>query len=1086
MMAEPNEGDDDTLGNSRIQGVISDGDGDEDNSKPMRSKSNSEVTSRNEEPLEEQQPNHASEASAPCPQPLYTTNYYIPGQPPSIAPHPSYLYSPHQPTYNPYENHHTSFHPAPFFPAVPPFAMHPLPHTQHMHPAASLLPSFGLDGPPSNYNSVVSSSNNAAAIAQAYHEQAARMRDHAAAYANMAASAAFIASQIANAAAEFTDEIKRSNMHSHSIETNNCTNQQHFTDPCSSSQAILSCLQHSSPHYLHVPENNLFDNPRRTLTEADPSKESLSYERKALGRAETRNNQRNVRNTRKVDEDPFTYPRNRRKRHQHILPEELVLPRDIPKTSSQQHQQREKVRRRLRSDGDSSTTSSGSSFMPHSNSSLASQKCRSGNHHNKKKARSDESLIGKTAVAALFEWCSKRRITPNFVLEQKSPEEFDFIVYLDEDELDEELNFGSCGDRVGNREWGRGRGRNKVVGKQEAARKTLQMLIPGVVFDEETGLLLELPPPPSSVAPAQRRKSPTSSSLDDLAPNLAKQLAIGRESVVEQVSIQNHQAKRSFDIYPGTSTTSEDEDENTYYTSRGASVCSVLLHAMIQIDTTRLPEAPSFTYQVGPTPVFNNKFDEPRRKESDGTPVAAGRATRGSFICTARLKIRSTCGSENLQVSTAGNEIDTEETHQFLADSESFLEAIGVGGTKRDSRHIASAKLLAMLFPDCKDMKEVKSAAESLREKYAASKSLKYQTTQTGVRRPNNDLAVDNDCKTLVSEGRHALIVGISKRSDPPLPFTIESGFRALLGDYALPCHLDGSMPAGNLSSSTSLIEANDSSVSAFRHLSRQKQVDFRVETALQICNDRDEEGRVLPEELTDDDVGRLVLRRAEPEDLPRIKKFRFVSGVSRRMTKSPFESPNPDSKKASPSMLTKTGSWPETEESSLTYLWSSSTIVLLLCRAIAAYEDPPLGCAVLTLGFSIEDGCTLRLAQIASEKHLPIERFLDYLQNFANCMKCELDTESLSEWPKIVVLSSNDCQAIIESHIPIESGLMTKKSSDQFGLSAANVVGKEVFREQPSKLQSVQEESEVSDSSSNDKRLAKRNDKPSKRSRFQ
>jgi hypothetical protein len=414
----------------------------------------------------------------------------------------------------------------------------------------------------------------------------------------------------------------------------------------------------------------------------------------------------------------------------------------------------------------------------------------------------------------------------------------------------------------------------------------------------------------------------------------------------------------------------------------------------------------------------------------------------------------------------------------------SFLVAIGVGATKRESRHIASAKLLAMLFPDCKDMKEVKVAAESMREKYAASKSLKYQTTQADVRRPDSNILAVNDGKALVPTRRHALVIGISKRSDPALPLTIENRFRVLLGDYSVNCDPDESLPAGMLSNNLSVDEAHDSSVAAFRHLSRQKQVDFRVETALQICNDRDEEGRVLPDELTDDDVGRLVLRRAEPEDLPRIKKFRFVSGVRRRMAKSPFESPC-DSKKSRPQMLMKGSLCLQTEESSGAFLWSSSTIVLLLCRAIAAYEDPPLGCAVLTLGFSIDDGCNLRLAQIASEGHLPIERFLDCLQNFASCMKCELDSESLSDCPQNVILSSSDCQVIIESHIPLESGLIARKSSDEFSVDATDVVSKDIFREQ-SKLQSVQEESEISDSSGNDKRLAKRNDKPSKRSRFQ
>jgi hypothetical protein len=204
----------------------------------------------------------------------------------------------------------------------------------------------------------------------------------------------------------------------------------------------------------------------------------------------------------------------------------------------------------------------------------------------------------------------------------------------------------------------------------------------------------------------------------------------------------------------------------------------------------------------------------------------------------------------------------------------------------------------------------------------------------------------------------------------------------------------------------------NSSSAAAFRQFSRQKQIDSRVEGALQILKDRDEEGRSLPEELTADDVGLLVLRRAEPEDLSRIKKLKFFSTINRKDSKpytSSLDSPRVGSSMANdspkmgklPFLLTGTGNdGVEASSSSadntefVSRLWSSSSIVLLLCHAIAAYEDPPLGCAVLTLGFSMEQGCLLRLAQIASEPHLPIERFIECLQNFASCMKCGLETQ--------------------------------------------------------------------------------------------
>ena len=53
------------------------------------------------------------------------------------------------------------------------------------------------------------------------------------------------------------------------------------------------------------------------------------------------------------------------------------------------------------------------------------------------------------------------------------------------------------------------------------------------------------------------------------------------------------------------------------------------------------------------------------------------------------------------------------------------MEAVATGASKRDAKHIASAKLLALLFPDCKGMVEVVKAAE------AASKALKQSMKAT-------------------------------------------------------------------------------------------------------------------------------------------------------------------------------------------------------------------------------------------------------------------------------------------------------------------------------------------------------------------
>lgn len=59
-----------------------------------------------------------------------------------------------------------------------------------------------------------------------------------------------------------------------------------------------------------------------------------------------------------------------------------------------------------------------------------------------------------------------------------------------------------------------------------------------------------------------------------------------------------------------------------------------------------------------------------------------------------------------------------------------------------------------------------------------------------------------------------------------------------------------------------------------FGLLSRKKQIDAQVEAALQLVNEKDVAGRSVPEELTVDDIGRLLLRRGSPEDITRIKKL--------------------------------------------------------------------------------------------------------------------------------------------------------------------------------------------------------------------
>jgi hypothetical protein len=199
------------------------------------------------------------------------------------------------------------------------------------------------------------------------------------------------------------------------------------------------------------------------------------------------------------------------------------------------------------------------------------------------------------------------------------------------------------------------------------------------------------------------------------------------------------------------------------------------------------------------------------------------------------------------------------------------------------------------------------------------------------------------------------------------------------------------------------------------------------VDRALSQLYDKDSE------ELTEDDVGRTIFRRASPEDLPRIRKLLL-----------------PKSSVADDELTTR---W-----------WSTASFVLVLCRAIAALEDPPLGCAVLTPGFDLEHGKLLRVVEIGNEPHLPKERLIECLQSFAICMDSTLTLKGQDSGTKH---NSAGSTGAVRSGVP-----------------NAGRRGREGAREWP--LQSVQEEEESEASSSSDQRraLKDQSSKPSKRTR--
>ncbi|KAL3926376.1 MAG: hypothetical protein SGBAC_013501, partial [Bacillariaceae sp.] len=577
-----------------------------------------------------------------------------------------------------------------------------------------------------------------------------------------------------------------------------------------------------------------------------------------------------------------------------------------------------------------------------------------------------------------YVFCEKRRTTPHFRLKDQSEDRIDPRVGVEDFEIVVSVDGLECG---------HGRGKNKSGAKQEAARLALQDLLPGVGFDKASGILINLPkssmPQKSEQSPWSQRVAATTA--EELAPNLAKLLAIGRENERDEKSSwiatpgaeKAHVIQLRKDVYPETSTTSEEEDEDTYYASRGASVCSALLHAMVQIDD-RIPEPPVYTYHVSAVgPPSRHKL---QLKRKAGGPLCTPSVVhRGSFNCTG----------------TMGVEVSNPDPGNPSFD---IFQANGIGGTKREARHRAAAKLLAMLFPGCDGMVAVKQAAESFREKYAAMKALKQRSNRN---RPSVDATCSNGQALFPCN-----VLETCRLQDYQFALATNGpAFSPVANDHML-CALECTTQYDALK----VVSSDRPSKS--RQLSRQEQLDSAVSLALQKLNEQDEDGRSLPGQLTVDDVGRTVLRRSTSADVHWIMKLiegkgQLCSSLSSlcRQQNGPKRAVLEIGDKCNASLLRH---------------WISSSVVLLLCRAIAPFEDPPLGCAALTMGFSMEKGCTLRITQIASKSHLPLERFLEVLQNFSREMSSILELPKLSQASAAIKIECEDLEDIIQSHLVI------------------------------------------------------------------
>ncbi len=670
------------------------------------------------------------------------------------------------------------------------------------------------------------------AASMQYYE--ARMRDHAAAYASAAASAAWAAAQIAssyhppppyNNTVHQQEQQQQYLHHPHKKRLNQVIpqddssssnhQQQHRRRRFGNSQLHQQQQQRQRQQQRHhvIPRNSNNNKKNQFETECNiTSKKKQKCSGSGGGDHDD--------NLKETDEKNKIITNNINNNDPTSTPWSVDDPppvKNITTTAMQQQQEKGKItkpsssQRRRRERHDISTASH------HSNSSSSTNTTSLSHHYKKKKQKkfrlntmnnhlSSSSIsssprpfnpVGKTGVSALYELCDKKHWeAPQFVLSEE--ESFVMIVKLHNQEL------------------GRGRGGTKASAKQDAARRALVALCPGIVFDRN-GIVLDIMTPIVNISSKQQSRQKRNNykveeeeeALEQLVPNLALRLAInnqveetddidhptlqveslsiegGEEEDVRTSTMEHHQsrctspdssistsvsiaaslsknnytssAKLPSSYYhsstmnsqnmmmiggppfasiltPSVETAEIENNDDDYYAKQGASVCSALLHAMAQIDG-RIQEPPSYT-------ILEKEANQNRRS---------------SFICEAKLKLHnqdtinnntstetSTDSSTKEAVQNESADVNNQEEYDSMKgkgknveDSSpnpqpvalTVLEGVGTGATKREARHVASAKLLALLFPDCNGMVEVKQAAENAREKYATSKRSRMKRT---------------------------------------------------------------------------------------------------------------------------------------------------------------------------------------------------------------------------------------------------------------------------------------------------------------------------------------------------------------------
>ena len=881
----------------------------------------------------------------------------------------------------------------------------------------------------------------------------ARMRDHAALYAQYASAAAGAAAQLASSVSMYPSSLPNPMPFYHPLNTS----LDHHYGP---SPIMSSAGYHSSSNMgFQQHQNQAFDRHRPPI-EYDGSRKA-EYNSEEANFVDVNNKAKKQKRTTPTQQS-----------HSYQIHQQQALQSNI------------ELNRRIRRRKDQVATSV---VALTSNSRIQSTKLSSKQlsiHRGKRSklllpSNKVPDVSGKTVVRALYEICDKRRWSaPQF-------NEYDNL----------QTNDGSSSSTyshtdfimaiiINGVELSRSRGASKKAAQQDAARKALMKLFPDAVFDIY-GILVDL----GSVDRSKIFFDHSVNAVDigeDLAPSLASRLAIdgihekGRlspspsedSSISTAVSMKRskvssvvtggplHDGKRRpKSLFPTASTTSgvssasEEIDDDQYLASRGASVCSTLLNVMVQIDS-RIRDQPTYSFDVcSRTTVGPPNSSKRKELECNGDSMTSKRRSttqngkpitihQTSFECTATLDLYE----EN---ESNGNEEDKITVK--------CLKAIGTGTTKRAARHVASAKLLELLFPECNGMAEVKAAAEAAQERNAA-KRLGKRTSQ----QPNEKFtkrSIGSNDAPISTEDEFVLSLFRPKAND-----TLSESLVQTLVSYCGKSSVKCKDPPGSALAKLSLSEQNNeviSSVTSTCQRSCRERFEAAVDEALYELHLQEDEVKASSGCVEENELGKTVLRRASIEDCKTVENLFGKTRSSKKDQDSStllthISGDSVDSTKIS--NANKNSS----RLRNISSIWNQDVVILLLYRS-----EEALGCAILSLGFSLEYGRTLRISDLFHKEHYPKERFVDCLRSLAQIMKYKLEDRTIIK-SKDVVLSRDFLKNFIEKQLaPIDSAETERKNQDD------QINSKQELHRKP--LQAVKEEDESDDDEKSDQILKKR-----------